>query len=78
MGKHPEIRLQVAAGPDRNEKRCIVFTFGDYLWIGDPREGGACFGVVRDRDVTKLRDWCEQIMNRPEKLDVAAKESDNG
>lgn len=57
----PIIRLHVAGKP------AVILKVGtehdplSYLWIG-PEGDGPCFGVVADRDVKKLGEWCAAIL----------------
>lgn len=45
---------------------------GPYLWIGHE---GTCFGVVRDNQVEKLRDMCNEILAR-RKLESACQKAE--
>lgn len=38
-----------------------------YLWLGNSTD---CFGVVADRDVKRLKVWCERILAERKKLEV--------
>lgn len=58
--RHKKIRLELSGknGPSIN----LVPGRRAYLWIG----GVACVGCVPDKDVQKLRDICNEILDRRE------------
>jgi len=55
--------LIILESRDGEQKRGIQLIDGPrpYLWIG-PFESGPTFGVVLDRDVRKLKRYCERVI----------------
>lgn len=52
------IQLEVIGSDDHH----IITSDWDYFWIGSRSMGGPCFGVVKDKDVERLRDRCNEIL----------------
>lgn len=52
------IELEVTS----SEENRVINSDWDYLWIGDISEGGRCYGTVPDKDVRRLRDRCNEIL----------------